>query len=333
MASNILWQPSASIAIIHARAAMLAQIRAFFYAVGVLEVETPTCLVHANTDPAIESLTTCFTGPNHRYGLPLYLHTSPEFAMKRLLAAGIGSIYQICRVYRNGELGAMHHPEFTMLEWYRPGFNYQQLMDEVVNLIQTLVKQPIIQQRLSYVELFERYLNLNLYSINLEQVHNCAVQLKISGIESMNLYDMNMWLDLLLTHGIQPYLPKNEMLFIYDYPVSQAAGAYIRPGSPPVAERFELYLGSMEIANGYQELIDAREQEQRFNTDLVTRQQQNLPLVPMDSYLLEALQVGLPNCAGVALGLDRLLMWLTDTPHIEQVLTFPLSLVKGRGRG
>jgi len=299
---------------------MLARIRAFFAIAEVLEVETPTCCISGNTDPTIESLTTCFTGPNYPNGVTLYLHTSPEFSMKRLLAAGSGPIYQICHVYRNGELGIKHHPEFSMLEWYRPNFSYHQLMDEVADLIKTVATKPIMQQRLTYRELFEKYLQLNPYNSNLKQLRNRAIEIGINGAEHLDLQDIDSWLDLLLTHSIQPQLPNDNMLFVYDYPESQATGAYVRSGFPSIAERFELYLGNMEIANGYTELGDATEQERRFKADLITRQKRNLPPVPIDHNLLKYLQIGLPACAGVAIGLDRLLMWLIGAQHIEQVL-------------
>lgn len=319
---TLSWQPSASLKIIRTRAEMLARIRAFFATAEVLEVETPTCSVYANTDPAIQNLTTNYTGPNYPTGLLLYLHTSPEFAMKRLMAAGSGSIYQICRVYRNGELGTLHYPEFSMLEWYRLDFNYHRLMDEVVALIQAVSKRAVTCQRLTYAELFQTYLHINPHNTDIEQLRACALELGINSAKHLDLPSTDAWLDLLLTHGIQPYLSNDSMMLVYDYPATQSAGACIRKGAISIAERFELYLGKMEIANGYQELRDAAEQQQRFVTDLTIRQRQGLPLVPMDNDLLNAIKFGLPICAGVALGLDRLLMWLIGAQHIDQVLTF-----------
>lgn len=304
---------------------MLAQIRAFFNKIGVLEVETPTCSPSATTDPALTSLRTTFCGPGHACGLPLYLHTSPEFFMKRLLAAGYGSIYQICRVYRNGELGRLHNLEFSLLEWYRLGLNYHELMDEVLALIEIVAGQSILQQRFSYTELFNTYLDLNPHDNDVTRLRNCALELNIAGLDELNLIERNAWLDLLLTHAIEPKLPKDTAIFVYDYPASQASLANVRNEIPPVAERFELYLGGMEIANGFHELANAAEQEQRFVADLAMRQTNKQELVPMDQQLLAALKYGLPDCCGVAIGLDRLLMWLLGIKHIDEVLTFSIA--------
>jgi elongation factor P--(R)-beta-lysine ligase len=317
------WRPTASIPLLQARAALLRDTRAFFAQAGVLEVETPVCSIHATTDPAIESLRTDYTGPDYPQGVALYLHSSPEFAMKRLLAAGSGPIYQICRVFRDGECGRLHHPEFTLLEWYRPGFDHQQLMDDVAKLICTVARRSVLQQRIAYSELFREYLHLNIHDCDIAALRAAAQG--IIGIDHLALSGRDAWLDLLLTHGIEPHLPPDQMTFIYDYPASQAALARIRPGDPPLAERFELYLGGMELANGFHELGDAVEQEQRFQADLVARQARGQRTVSMDRRLLAALQSGLPDCAGVALGMDRLLMWLSGTCHINQVVTFHIS--------
>ncbi|KOR29143.1 hypothetical protein TI04_09335 [Achromatium sp. WMS2] len=319
------WPKVATIEILHARAAMLAKIRQFFAQAQVLEVETPHCSNAATTDPAIYSMQTSFWGPGYPDGLTLYLHTSPEFAMKRLLASGVESIYQICKVYRNCELGKLHNPEFSLLEWYRPHFSYQQLMVEVATLINYVTKRNLSTQYLSYSELFHNYLQLDPHFSSIEQLTSKAVSVGIAGAQSLELPTVDAWLDLLLTHHIEPSLPKDTLVFIYDYPASQASLAQIRPGSPPLAERFELYLDGMELANGFQELRDVTEQYRRFNNDIIMRKKYDLPVVPMDKHLLAALEAGLPPCAGVALGLDRLLMWLVGAPSIDQVLTFPLA--------
>ncbi len=304
---------------------MNAAIRRFFDSAGVLEVETPALSCHGTCDPAIDSLTTRFVGPGHADGQPLFLHTSPEFAMKRLLAADLGSIYQICNVYRNGELGRRHHPEFTLLEWYRPGYEHHRLMREVAELVCSIAGVSLPCDMLSYGELFERHLGIDPHRADTAMLRDIARQQAVAGADSLELQDADAWLDLLLSHCIEPALSPQRMTFVYDYPQTQAALARVRPGDPPVAERFELYLGGMELANGFHELTDAAEQGWRFQQERQQRRQQGLAEVPADAHLLAALQAGLPACAGVALGLDRLLMWLTGSRHIEQVLAFPLA--------
>ena len=303
---------------------MLEAIRDFFRNREILEVETPICSRCATTDPAIESLRSDFTGPQAVGGLPLYLHTSPEFAMKRLLAAGSGPIYQICKVFRNGEAGSRHNPEFTLLEWYRPGFDHQALMDEVEQLVRQLMPGRPVARRFSYRALFEHYLQIDPHQADVDRLQACAAQQGLLDAARLELPDRDAWLDLLLSHCIEPKLGEG-LCFVYDYPASQAALARIRPGAPPLAERFELYIDGIEVANGFHELTDARQQEARFQQECEVRRQRGLPEVPMERRLLQALEHGLPACAGVALGLDRLLMQLSAASHIDQVLAFPLS--------
>lgn len=319
------WRPVATPAALRARAGLLQGIRAFFLQAGVLEVETPVCSFHAATDPAIHSLVTVFSGPGHARGATLYLHTSPEFPMKRLLAAGSGPIYQICRVFRDGERGRLHNPEFSLLEWYRPGHDARRLMDEVAALVCHLAGREVARQSLTYGQLFQTYLGLDPHQATPAQLRARA---RADGLEEaarLELPDRDAWLDLLLSHCIEPRLPPQVMTFVYEYPASQASLARIRPGPPAVAERYELYLGGMELANGFHELADAGEQRARFLGDLAKRRALGLADVPLDEYLLAALEAGLPDCAGVALGLDRLLMWLTGATHIDQVLAFPFA--------
>jgi lysyl-tRNA synthetase class 2 len=304
---------------------MLSRIRQFFDQAGVLEVETPVCSRFGATDPAIESFKTCYTGPEAVQGLDLYLHTSPEFPMKRLLAAGSGPIYQICKVLRDGELGRRHNPEFSLLEWYRPGFDYHQLMDEVASLINRLREQPLQIEKLAYAEVFEGQLGLNPHATGVDQLRECAIEQGIAGAEQLTIKGRDAWLDLLLSHLIEPRLGQAGMTFLYDYPASQAALARVRADRYPVAERFELYMNGIEIANGFQELIDAEQQRQRFREDIRQRLLSQQAEVPMDEALLLALASGLPACSGVALGLDRLLMVLTETPDIRQVVTFDIG--------
>ncbi len=319
------WHPAATLAILQARAELLAKIRAFFRQVGVLEVETPACSFHAATDSALASFRIDYTGPGAPPGRGLYLHTSPEFAMKRLLAAGSGPIYQICKVFRDGERGRLHHPEFSLLEWYRPGFDHLRLMDEVAALVNAVLPEPRPVERLSYGEAFRRYLAIDPHRLSADELRACAKSQGIAGVDDLDLEGRDAWLDLLLSHCIEPRLGRGALCFLYDYPASQAALARVRPGEPPLAERFELYIEGLELANGFHELADAAEQRRRFERDLQRRRMAGKPAVPLDENLLAALEKGLPDCAGVALGLDRLLMVITQAAHIDQVLAFPIE--------
>lgn len=285
-----------------------------------MEVDTPLLCRAASTDPYLESFTTRYQGPGEPEGKNYFLPTSPEFAMKRLLAAGSGAIYQICKSFRNGESGRHHNPEFTMLEWYRPGYDHHMLMDEVEALvIQSLGQREI--ERLSYRELFLRHVSLDPFSISIDEAKLC---LKESGV-AITGFDGNLddWLSLIITHLIEPQL---SATFVYDFPASQAMLAKVCGGAPPVAERFELYVDGMELANGFHELTDAAEQKSRFEQDVLQRVQLKLPEMPIDGALLGALQYGLPKCAGVALGIDRLLMLAAKASSIEEVIAFPISV-------
>ncbi|MDJ0807345.1 MAG: EF-P lysine aminoacylase EpmA [Gammaproteobacteria bacterium] len=316
------WRPSASLETLRARAGLLTGVREFFQRRGVMEVETPVCSRFGVTDPAIESFTTRYAGPAAPPGRTLYLHTSPEFPMKRLLAAGAGPIYQICKVFRGGELGAKHNPEFTLLEWYRPGFDHHRLMDEVAELVNSLMPHQLEVEKLTYAEVFRQALQLDPHTATLAELRRCAREVPIPGAAELELVQADAWLDLLLTHVIEPQLGRARMTFLYEYPASQAALARIIPSSPPLAERFELYLAGVEIANGFNELTDAQEQRNRFEQENSERSEQSLAQIDMDLHLLAALEAGLPACAGVALGIDRLLMQITQKACIEEVLSF-----------
>ena len=277
------------------------------------------------TDPALDSLTTLFTGPGAASGKPLYLHTSPEFAMKRLLAAGSGPIYQVCKVFRDGEAGRYHNPEFTLLEWYRPGYDLQQLMDETVELVRfVLGRSATPSERLSYRDLFLKHLGFDPHRISIERLRQYAIDSSVAGAAHMQIVDIDTWLDLLLTHCIEPRL-NSGMVLVYDYPASQASLARVRPGRTPLAERFELYLDGMELANGFHELADAAEQRRRFHKDLEERRRESRHTPPLDERFIAALKAGLPDCSGVALGIDRLLMCIAGADHIQQVLSFPIE--------
>lgn len=318
------WRPVATLETLHRRAHMLADIRAFFAARNVLEVETPVLSHAMNPDPAIASFVTEYCMPGVNQGTPLWLHTSPEFPMKRLLAAGSGSIYQICKVFRNGEAGRMHNPEFTMLEWYRMGFGIDELMAEVETLVKCILGETLSllpTRRRTYRSVFMELLGLDPLTANEERLSRCASDHDIH----INVpLCRDEWLDLLMSHLIEPRLEANRLEFIYDYPASQASLARIKTDEG-VAERFELYLNGMELANGFNELTDALEQRKRFEADIDARRHTGRPLGALDDRLLQALVSGLPACSGVALGIDRLLMTLLGSRHIHEVLAFPAA--------
>lgn len=322
------WRPSASLEILKLRARMLERIRAFFARRGVLEVETP-CLSHAAaTDPHLASLATRYTGPGHAPGTTLYLHTSPEFAMKRLLAGGSGPIYQICHVFRDGESGRLHNPEFTLLEWYRLGGDHHALMEEVDELVRDALAGTVAlgpAEKLSYREAFERYTGLDPHTADAAAFARAARTHGLPAPQGLADDDLDGWRDLILTHLVEQHLGRGRLTFIYDYPASQAALARVRPGNPPLAERFECYLEGIELANGFHELNDAAEQRRRFERDLAVRRARGLPQVPPDERLLAALEAGLPDCSGVALGLDRLVLCAAGARSIAEVLGFPLD--------
>lgn len=310
------WQATASLEVLKQRAHLLAKIRGFMAARDILEVETPVLSHAGNTDPNLNSFTCRFNSLSA--GLPdlLYLHTSPEFAMKRLLAAGSGSIYQICRAFRDEELGRLHQPEFTMLEWYRTGFDHHALMDEMGDLLLALGFGRT--ERRSYAAVFERAAGLNPHLATDLQLQELSMQ---SGLQGRD-HARPLLLDFLFSMLVMPGLGQNGPEFIHDFPVCQAALSRIRAGAPPVAERFELFIGGMEIANGFHELTDAKEQRARFEADNRMRQTQGRPVVRLDEHLLAALEQGLPDCAGVAVGIDRLLMQILGYDSIDKVVTF-----------
>ena len=309
------WRPTALPGCLQARARLLRNIREFFFAGGVMEAETPLMSMAGNTDPEIQSVRTVSGG---------YLRTSPEFALKRLLAAGSGDVFELGRVFRSGETGRNHNPEFTMLEWYRTGFTYHQLMDEVASLVRHCGHGKFDQwpqQKLSYQQLFLKYAGLDPFTADEEEL--CA-RAKDHGVDDIEL-GRKQWLDLLLSVVVQPALPGECLTFVHDFPADKAALARVRPGKPPVAERFELYLGRTELANGYQELTDAREQKQRFDNENMHRESSGKDVYEIDQHLIDALEHGLPECAGVALGVDRLLMVLCGAGSINEVTAFPFS--------
>lgn len=305
------------------RARLYTLIRRFFAERDVLEVETPMLSAAGNTDPNIQNFTTTFDGHVDAGARERWLRTSPEFPLKRLLAAGIGDCYELGRVFRNGEAGGRHNPEFTMLEWYRLGWDHRQLMHETIELVQAAL--AMVDRRAevvvtSYRQIFIDTLGIDPMTAALETVQAPLDEFGISA-EGLTRDD---WLDLLITHRLQPGFPPDRMTVIHDYPATQCALARIRAGEPPVAERFELYLGPYELANGYHELNDASEQRVRFERDRAMRVERGQSAVPMDDHLLGVLDA-MPDCAGVAMGVERLLMCLSGTDAIADVLAFSFA--------
>lgn len=314
------WKPSAGIKALQLRARLNAQVRKFFADRGVLEVETPILSAAGNTDVNIESFQLDFAGPGTAGAARRWLRTSPEFALKRMLAAGVGNCYELGKVFRNGEFGRLHNPEFTMLEWYRIGWTHHQLMDECAELVKDALRlagRSASIRESSYRQLYQDSLGVDPLTASEAELR---APLAVFDINSDGL-GRDDWLDLLMTHMIQPSIPANRILMVYDYPRSQAALARIREGDVSVAERFEIYLGPVELANGYRELGDPGEQRQRFERDLSRRQKRGAALPPIDEHLLSALPA-MPDCAGVALGIDRLLMCMLGTEQIGDAVAF-----------
>lgn len=315
------WRPSASIEMLRLRASVLVKIRSFFSFLGVMEVETPLLSLYTVTDPNLHSFSaqSAFTCGNANK--TLYLQTSPEYAMKRLLAAGSGPIFQICKAFRDEEYGALHNPEFTMLEWYRVEFDHNDLMDEMDDFL-AFVLNSKRAKRLSYKSVFEMYLDIDPFGASIDDLSRCA---QINGIDvncAFSIQDRDIWLNLLFSHIIEPKLGYESPTFIHDFPASQAALARLCQNNPLVSERFEVYVNGIELANGFHELQDSKQQLERFSNDLLKRKRLGLCDLSIDGNLLSALEHGLPNCAGVALGLDRLLMIAAGSKSIKEVISF-----------
>lgn len=312
------WAPTATLAALRLRARLLTRARDFFAARGVLEVETPILGASTATDPHIESLRTSVGGSAR------FLQTSPELFMKRLLAAGSGPIYQITRVFRDGESGARHNPEFTLLEWYRPGLDHHGLMDEVDQFLQEVLGcAPSVRE--AYGEVFERGVGVDPHRAGAAELQSRAEALGLRAVSS-SAFSREDWLHLLMAGAIEPHLGIERPHFVYDFPLELKALARVREGTggePDVAERFEVFFQGLELANGYHELTDASEQRQRFLADLESRRTLGRAQVPLDERMIASLERGLPPCAGVALGFDRLVMIAADASAIGSVISFP----------
>ena len=295
------------------RAAILTRIRTFFAARDVLEVETPVLGARTVTDPHIESFRV-----EERY-----LQSSPESAMKRLLAAGSGPIYQICKAFRKGESGPRHNPELTLLEWYRPGFDHHQLMDEVEALLEEVLEVGAAE-RVGFGSLFERHVGIDPHRATLADLAEKGRELlgPVGEAQSLHIED---WLSLLMARVVEPELGMVSPVFVYDYPTPLAALARIRNQEPPVAERFEVYFRGVELANGYHEIVEPARLRARFEQERVRRRELGREPVELDERLLQALEHGLPECSGVALGVDRLIMLAVGAASIREVIDFPFE--------
>jgi elongation factor P--(R)-beta-lysine ligase len=316
------WRPTAPLPTLRLRAGLLAAARAFFAARGVLEVDTPALVRHAVTDVHIHCASVQLPG----HAAPLYLHSSPEYAMKRLLAAGSGDIYQIAHVYRGEESSPLHNAEFTLIEWYRCGYSMNALMTEVAQLVSELLALPATApvEYGRYAEHFERLTGLNPLSASDAALGALAIAHRLDEAVARHCTRDEL-LDWLMGTAVGPRLGTEGLCFVHHYPASQAALARLDPLEPEVALRFELYARGVELANGFEELSDAGQQRGRFELDRLERSRRSLSAPRVDEALLAALAAGLPPVSGVALGFDRLLMLRLGASRIEQVLPFPLE--------
>jgi lysyl-tRNA synthetase class 2 len=312
------WRPGAPIATLELRATMLRAAREYFVATRALEVETPTLSRAATSDVHLASIEAQAIGQRR------FLPTSPEYWMKRLLVAGTGDLWQICRVYRDGETGRLHNPEFTMIEWYRLGLDHHALMSDVERLIGAMLptsRHVERCERLTYREAVQLHAGVDAFH---DPTPVLVARLRSAGIDVPNEVrgDRDACLGLIVATLVGPQLGHDRLTFVYDYPASQAALARVRG---EVASRFEAYLDGIELANGFHELANAAEQRSRFERDLAERERRGLPRHPLDGAFLAALEHGLPECSGVALGFDRLAMCAAGAKHIDEVLAFPFA--------
>jgi lysyl-tRNA synthetase class 2 len=320
------WRPTASREMLQLRAALLTRARAFFAARGLLEVDTPIVVNAPVTDVHIHSARVMLepVAGGEAIRQPYFLHTSPEYAMKRLIAAGAGDIYQICHVVRALERGRLHNAEFTLIEWYRAGYSLDVLMSEVEALVRELLAGAVpaaAAERVTYREAFLRSLAVDPFTAPIAQLTEHAQRAGFGGTTP----DRDELLELLMSTVVGPGLGQRGLTFVTAYPASQAALARLDPLDPRAAQRFELYCGGIELANGFHELASAREQRQRFECDVAERRRLELPSTALDERLLAALEAGLPDCCGVALGFDRALMLAAGAEHIDAILPFPIE--------
>ncbi len=325
--SNLNWRPGADVDTLKSRARLLEQIRRFFADRSVLEVDTPILSQAGSTEAHLEHFTAMepgVSGASDR-AQHYFLNTSAELAMKRLLAADSGDIYQISKVFRAFERGTRHHPEFTMLEWYRLGFDLNALMDEVEQLLVTVAGSRLTHARVikTYSQVFNDAVQLDPLSASVEQLQNCFKQ--HSSNDVLTLDDKQAWLDLIMSHVIEPGFNPDQLTFVTHYPAEQASLARLSKSNPEVAERFEVFAGGLELANGFHELCDVGQQRQRMQTENNLRQQQRKSELKLDERFLAALEQGLPDCSGVAIGFDRVCMWGLGKQKIDEVMSFTIE--------
>lgn len=311
------WRPAADLEVLKLRARLFAETRRFFAERGLMEVDTPVLSAAAVSDVHIASLETRIAGPVNR---GLFLQTSPESAMKRLLASGSGSIYQFARVFRDAESGRLHNPEFVLLEWYRLDCDPAALMDEVEALVTRLLGAAPAAQRISYRQAFQRHAGIDPFEATPDALRSVC---RSAGLEQA-MEDPEFGLDFIFSQVVQPRLG-GGMTFIYDFPAAQSSQATVRPGTPAVAERFELLIDGIEIANGYRELDDPTEQARRIDSDLARRRRLGKPGISADRRLIAALEHGLPACSGVAVGFDRLVMLAAGLDDLRGAVAFPID--------
>lgn len=317
------WLPTAPVENLLKRAALLAEIRRFFADRGILEVETPALSQATVTDVHLVPFNTNYVGPGVSHGKTLWMMTSPEYHMKRLLAAGSGPIYQMGRCFRNEESGRYHNPEFTLLEWYRPHYDMYRLMNEVDDLLQQILECESADS-ISYQQVFQRCLNIDPLVADSDGLIQVAEKLNVADVVARE-EDRDTILQLLFMYGIEPVIGQDKPVFVYHFPASQAALAEISSEDHRVAERFEVYFKGVELANGFRELTDSNEQRQRFELDNRQRLARRLPVHPIDYLLLDALAAGMPQCSGVALGIDRLIMLAIKAESLSEVIAFPVE--------
>lgn len=319
------WQPSASLANLAERSHCLQQLRAFFYARSCLEVDVPIFNLAPVSDVHLNSLCSFAQLPGSGTPQAVYAHTSPEYKMKQLLCAGMGDIFYLGKVFRDGDVSQRHQIEFCMLEWYRLGFNLQDLMAEVGQLIQSQLG-PLPIETLSYQAAFAQFAGIeNIFTADAATCQACLIQHQIPEVIGVAADDKTLWEQLVLSEVVEPQLGQGKLTFLTHFPLAQAALARPSENSNAVCERFEVYVAGLELANGYHELQDAEMHRQRFEENLANRASLNLPAVPLDEAFLTALDFGLPNCSGVALGVDRLLMLKLGASDIAEVVPFALT--------
>jgi len=319
----ITWEPSCSLDLLQLRATVLHKIRGYFYEQQVLEVETPILCQSIGTDPYIDFFSTQSSNSKS-----LYLQTSPEFSMKRLLSAHACSMYQITKAFRQGESGRYHNPEFTLLEWYRVGFDLTQLMDDVANFLTLFLKESdfsAADERLSYIQVFKRYTGLDALVFSLPEYQKVADAHHLPDAFAVCGNSHTAWLDFLFSACVQPHLGNKGLCMIYHYPAILPSLARKLEHNPLLVERVELFVAGVELGNGYFELSDVQEQDVRFTQDIALREKNNTVKVAKDERFLAALQHGLPDCSGIAIGLDRLLMLIAHKESIDEVLAFPVN--------